>query len=247
MSKAGTNMNCTDYKKALTAEPGYHDESRHVESCADCQTYRDEIQVLDEKLIAAMEFSVPELNMPDLPDVETENVVALSSRRATPRPVWYAIAASVLLVAIVAVRMIGTGALMEEPYGTLEEQVLAHVDLEPMALRASRTRVSDSQLSLAVPKNIASMNHEAGLITYAQSCIINGRAVPHLVIQGARGPITILLMPDEPLAKASTFEGVNTKGILLPVGNGSIAIIGDREEQLDQVKENVLDSVMWST
>ena len=91
------------------------------------------------------------------------------------------------------------------------------------------------------------MNHEAGLITYAESCSINGRAVPHLVIQGARGPITILLMPEEPLAEASTFEGVNIKGILLPVGNGSIAIIGDREEQLDQVKENVLDSVMWST
>jgi len=240
-------MNCTDYKKALTAEPGYHDESRHVESCADCQAYRDEIQVLDEKLIAAMEFSVPELAMPDLPDVESENVVDLSSRRATPKPIWYAMAASVLLAAIVLVRMIGTDALMQEPYGTLEEQVLAHVDHEPQALRASSTRVSDRQLKSAVPRNVASMNHEAGLITYAESCRINGRSVPHLVIQGARGPITILLMPEEPLVQASTFEGVNIKGILLPVGNGSIAIIGDREEQLDQVKENVLDSVMWST
>ena len=90
------------------------------------------------------------------------------------------------------------------------------------------------------------MNHERGCIPVAESCSINGRTV-HLVIQGARGPITILLMPEEPLAQASTFEGVNIKGILLPVGNGSIAIIGDREEQLDQVKENVLDSVMWST
>lgn len=247
MSKAETNMNCTDYKKALTAEPGFRDESRHVESCVDCQAYRDEIQVLDEKLIAAMAFSVPELNMPDLPNLETENVVDLSSRRPTRRPVWYAMAASVLIAVIVAVRMIGTGALMEESYGTLEEQVLAHLDREPRALRASSTRVSDSQLSRVVPRNIASMNHEVGLITYAQSCSINGRAVPHLVIQGARGPITILLMPEEPLMEASTFEGINIKGVLLPVGNGSIAIIGDREEQLDQVKENVLDSVMWST
>jgi len=243
MSKVTTKMTCTDYREALTAEPGFHDESGHVDSCADCKTYRDEIRTLDEKLMAAMEFPVPELVMPELPDIETENVVNLSSRRATPRPVWYAMAASVLLAAVVFMQMTGTEAV----YGTLEEQVLAHVDHEPLALRPSSTPVSDSQLSRAVPQNIASMNHDAGLITYAQSCSISGRVVPHLVIQGARGPITILLMPDEPVAEATTIDGVNIKGVILPVGNGSIAIIGDREEQLDQVKENVLDSVMWST
>jgi hypothetical protein len=116
-----------------------------------------------------------------------------------------------------------------------------------MALQARSTPVTDSHLSRAVPMNVASMNHDAGLITYAESCRINGRDVPHLVIQGARGPITILLMPEESIAEATMLDGVNIKGVILPVGNGSIAIIGDREEQLDQVKENVLDSVMWST
>jgi hypothetical protein len=91
------------------------------------------------------------------------------------------------------------------------------------------------------------MNRDVGLITYAQSCSINGKDVPHLVIQGAHGPITILLMPHESVAEATTLDGVNVKGIILPVGDGSIAIIGDREEQLDQVKESVLDSVTWST
>jgi hypothetical protein len=236
-------MNCTDYKNALTAEPGFHDETRHVESCVDCQAYRDEILALDEKLAAAMEVSVPPLLMPELPDIETQNVVSLPGRRATSKPVWFAMAATVLLAAVVGIRMMGTGA----SYGTLEEQVLAHVDHEPSALLPSRTPVSDHQLSRAVPKNIATMNHDAGLITYAQSCSINGRDVPHLVIQGARGPITILLMSEEKLAEATTLDGVNIKGIILPVGNGSIAIIGDREEQLDQVRDNVLDSVMWST
>jgi hypothetical protein len=56
-----------------------------------------------------------------------------------------------------------------------------------------------------------------------------------------------LLMPDEKVAEAMTIHGDNINGIILPVGNGSIAIIGDREEQLDEVRENVLDSVMWST
>jgi hypothetical protein len=268
MSQTTTNMNCTDYKNALTAEPGFQDESRHARECADCQAYRDEILALDERLIMAMEVSVPDLIMPELPVIaienKTENVVDLSSRRATPKPVWYAMAATVLIAAVVGLRMMGAGvtdvpldenglanseahAVMDESYGTLAEQVLAHVDREPLALQPSRTPVSDSRLSLAVPENVATMNHDAGLITYAESCIINGKHVPHLVIQGARGPITILLMPEERLAEATILDGVNIKGIMLPVGNGSIAIIGDREEQLDQVRENVLDSVMWST
>jgi hypothetical protein len=249
-------MNCTDYKNALTAEPGFQDESRHAESCADCQAYSDEILALDKKLVAAMEISVPEFVMPELADIETENVVSLSSRRATPLPVWFAMAASVLLAVVVGIRMTGpdvTDVLLEEHVameefsGTLAEQVLAHVDREPQALRASSTPVTDSQLSRVVPTNVASMNHRAGLITYAQSCRINGKMVPHLVIQGVRGPITILLMPEEKLAEATTLDGVNIKGIMLPVGNGSIAIIGDRDEQLDEVKKNVLDSVVWST
>ena len=243
MSQTTENMKCTDYKQALTADPGFTDESGHAESCADCRAYSTGIQALNEKIAAALEISVPELVMPDLPDIETENVVSLSSRRVMSKPAWFAIAATVLLAAVIGIRMTGMGV----SYGTLEQQVLAHVDHEPAALLPSSTPVSDSQLSSAVPKDIATMNHNAGLITYARSCTINGKDVPHLVIQGKHGPITILLMPHEEVAEATTLDGVNIKGIILPVGHGSIAIIGDREEELDQVKENVLDSVMWST
>ena len=118
---------------------------------------------------------------------------------------------------------------------------------EPSAMRVSSTPVSDRRLARTVPADIASVNHDSGMITYAQSCRINGNTVPHLVIQGERGPITIMLMPEESVTAARSFEGENVHGVILPVGSGSIVIIGDREEQLGRVTQNLLDSVNWGT
>ena len=91
------------------------------------------------------------------------------------------------------------------------------------------------------------MKHDAGLITYAQTCVINGKKVPHLVIQGKNGPVTVLLMPDEMVDGAVEIEGESINGVILPVGNGSIAIVGEDGERLDKIQESVMHSVTWST
>jgi len=243
MSQMNKMMNCKDYKEALTADPGFEDESGHVDSCAPCQAFRTEMLAFDVKIAAAMSIDVPELTMPELPDIDTDKVVTLVARRSLPKPVWFALAATVLLAVFVGIRTPD----MDPTFGTLEEQVIAHLDYEPGALRVTSKPVSDSRLAKVVPGDVAVMNHDVGLITYAQSCIINGKTIPHLVIQGVHGPVTILLMPDEMIEEAKSLDGVSIQGVILPVGNGSIAIIGDREEQLDRIKKNVLDSVMWST
>lgn len=243
MSQMNKMMNCKDYQEALTADPGFEDESGHVDSCASCQAYSAEILALDEKIAAAMAIDVPVLTMPELANIDTGKVLPLITRRSMPRPAWFALAATVLLAVFVGIRTSDMGAMS----GTLEEQVLAHLDHEPMALRVTNVSVSDARLAEVVPDNLAEMNHDAGLITYAQNCIINGKSIPHLVIQGEYGPVTILLLPDEKLGAPVTLDGVNIQGVILPVGNGSIAIIGNREEQLDRIKQNILDSVTWST
>lgn len=236
-------MDCKEYKEALTADPTFEGGSEHVAACPDCQAYRTEMLELNDKIARALGIEVPDLTLPELPDLDTNKVVSLSNRRLLTKPVWFALAATVLLAVTIGVRLSEFGV----SYGSLEEQVLAHVDHEPLSLLPSNTAVSDESLALAVPASIATMNHAAGLITYARSCTINGRSVPHLVIQGEYGPITILLMPYESIAEAKTLEGENIRGVILPVGSGSIAIIGGRDERLDRVRKNVLDSIMWST
>ena len=236
-------MNCEEYRQAIAAEPAFDGGAGHLSQCSACQEYRSEMIALDDRISRALVLDVPELRLPELPEIETENVVALSDRRRLSTPVWFAMAASVLLAAVLGVRLVTTGV----QYDSLGEEVLAHLQHEPYALRVSDTPVSDKRLGSVVSGDIAQMDHEAGLITYAQSCVINGHEVPHLVIQGEKGPVTILLMPEEMISEAITLSDEFSDGVILPVGNGSIAIIGGRGESLEKIEKSVINSVMWST
>ena len=39
----------------------------------------------------------------------------------------------------------------------------------------------------------------------------------------------------------------DSHGVILPVGKGSIAIVGSREEKLEEVQKQILQSVTWET
>ncbi|MBT8103735.1 MAG: DUF3379 domain-containing protein [Gammaproteobacteria bacterium] len=243
MSPADEKMNCDDYRQAISADPAFDGGAGHLSVCDECQAFRAEMQSLNVRIAKAMQIRVPELKVPELPAVARDNVVSMPARKPRARSTWFALAATVTLAAMVGIRMFGVGA----DYDSLADEVLAHLDHEPGALRVSSTRVTDARLARVVPADIARMDQDVGLISYAQSCEINGKTVPHLVIQGEQGPVTILLMPEEAVAEAVDLDGENIHGVILPVGKGSIAIIGVREERLERIENSVLSSVMWNT
>jgi hypothetical protein len=69
------------------------------------------------------------------------------------------------------------------------------------------------------------------------------------VIQGRSGPVTLILLADETIDAPIPLSGDNVHGVLLPVGSGSIAVIGQREDQLDeigQIGRKLAESVEWT-
>jgi len=203
------------------------------------------MQAFNDKIAAALTISVPDLKIPELPVLEDDNVVDLpfGGKKRFSVPTWIGIAATVVLAAFVGVRMINTSQLNSLP---LADQVLAHLDHESYALKVTNVAVSDERFAKVVNPSIGTMDRSVGLVTYAQSCVINGKTVPHLVIQGEKGPITLLLMPEEMVDGATTLDGKGVNGVILPVGNGSIAIIGERDEPLTELEQSIINSVEWS-
>jgi len=208
--------------------------------------YDNEFQqykALDLKIAKALQIDVPELEIPELPEIEAANVTSLPARKRSMKPFWFAVAATVVLATSISIRNSG----VFHTYETLAEEVLAHLDHEPNAFDNVDVPVSDKRLARAIPASLATFQRGTSLITYAQPCVINGNDVPHLVIQGRHGPVTILLMPHEEVAAETPLDGENVKGVIIPFGKGSIAIIGDREELLEPIQRNIMNSVTWTT
>ncbi len=244
MSTTDETMNCEQYRQAVAGEPAFDGGSDHVSVCDECRAFRDEMLALDASIAAALRLDLPTLTVPELPAIDAEDkVVPFASRRSLTISRRFALAASVMLVAVIGARMIA----VDVDNVSLADEVLAHFDHDPAALVVTSTPVSNERLLNAVPASVARMDHSAGLITYVRSCEINGKTVPHLVIQGELGPVTILLMPEEEITAAQTLDGGNVHGVILPVGNGSIAIIGPREEPLERIEKSILSAVAWST
>jgi hypothetical protein len=251
MSTSGNIMNCDDYKQAIAADPSesFADGAEHVAACASCAKFKAEMLALDESIAKALAFDVPEMHMPDLPALEDENVVNMPFKRKSriTMPSWIGIAAGIALAAFLGVQFLATDITESSDKDLLlAAQVLSHLDHEPGALLPTNTEVGEERLAQVVNDDVGTMGRDIGLVTYAMSCKINGRSIPHLVIQGEKGPITLLLMPDEMVTMPVPLIGESINGVILPMGSGSIAIIGERDERLDEIQERVVNSVEWS-
>ena len=234
-------MNCEEYREAISADPNFDGGAGHVAECEACRDYRGAMLALDKRIAAALAIDVPAAVIPELPEIRSDKVVDLGSRRRVTAPAWLAIAASTALAAVLGLRMLGSGV----EYESLADEVLAHVDHEPYSMQVTDVRVDEQRLERVLADGVEAFEPGA-LITYAQTCVINGRRVPHLVIQGEDGPVMVLLMPEERVESAVRLEDEDSRGVILPVGSGSIAIVGGRNERLEPIERAVQNSVTWS-
>jgi anti-sigma factor RsiW len=245
-------MNCDRYREAIAADPSetFDGGATHAARCAECSRYREEMRALDRRIAQALTIDVPEFRMPELPAIETatpreSGVVPLPGKSRFAIPVWAGLAAAVVVAAVLIVG-VPRG---ERGAGDLVAEIVAHMDHEEASRRVTSVAVEAETLDKVVRSQASGMDHDIGLITYATSCVINGRTVPHLVIQGNRGPVTLILLSAEPLEEPIPLSGENVHGVLLPVGSGSIAVIGQREDQLgeiDRIGRKLAESVEWT-
>ena len=226
-------MDCLEFRRLAGADPQHPDAAvlEHAAGCPRCAAYLRQTQELDRHILAALSVPVP----PRHAGRATGSAVPGLDRRR-----WYALAAS-----IVAGVLVGSLLWVGGPRNSLAQDVLAHMDHEPEALVVTTTPADDAVLGRVLERGRIRLLPEVGTVSYANSCRFRGRTVPHLVVQTDGGPVTVMVLRNEPLDAPVRFAEERFTGTIVPAGPGSIAVIGTGDAELEQITERVLAAVDW--
>jgi hypothetical protein len=161
---------------------------------------------------------------------------------------WPAVAAIAATLVLAAGAWLG---LRTEPRSydssPLPTEVIAHIHHEPRALATSARTVPEDEFDGVLRRGGASLAAPVGQVTYAKLCPFRGRMVAHFVVQGERGPVTVLLLPDEHVTAALPIDEDGFKGTVVPLeSGGSFAIVGQPDEDLEVIRARLAKAVRWS-
>lgn len=240
-------MQCEDFRLQIDSAPGeaFDGKDEHLGSCPACAAYLEKASAFEALLGQAFRIDVPEVSNPAF-DAAQDKVVSLrpKSKAANRLPAFLALAASITLAAFVGFKFLGSG---EADTRELADQILAHMAHEEYSRVVTATPVSHEALQEVTGPAAAEVDDGLGLVSYAMSCEINGNLIPHLVVQGKNGPVTILILPNEDVRKAFELQSADFHGTILPVGKrGSVAIIGRKGEAIDDIREKIGENLRLS-
>ncbi len=220
-------MTCDDARLLIGADPGATtpELEEHLATCAACARFREEMRALDAEIRRALE------RPPD----------TVRPRSARPSRTWrqWALAASVVLAsfAVLAVWLL-------RPSDTLAREVVAHVQAEPESWLATQ-HVSAQDIGQALRGAGVALDVTSDRVMYAQSCWFRGHYVPHLVIQTARGPATVLILRHEQVRARRSFHEAGMTGLIIPAEHGSIAVLTRGAGDPADIAGHMQDEVHW--
>lgn len=219
-------MNCAEFRQRVLTDPGSPSAAfvTHRQQCAACAAFAAQEQRFESRLHEALHIDVP------------AGIAAhIRLRQSFERPRhparlrWAGAAAASVLVALLAFAL--------RPVA-LEAAVVAHVVDESEHLRAAqplpeaavRATLRDLDLTLRAP---------LGEVRYAGLCPIRRHTGAHLVLHEAHGPVTVLVLPHETVARRQTFVRDGWHVMLVPFDGGSLALIAARDDAFASIESRL--------
>lgn len=232
-------MNCLEFRRAVGAEPFAADAAieTHAAGCATCARHREELRALDAVLARAMrvEFERRE-QTPAAGEAGRETTGA--QPRTSHR--WMAMAASLVAGVLVAATL-----WLSYPEPALAREVIGHAMHEPESWASSQA-VTGTRLEEVLGPSDLRLHPGMGTVTYARRCFYAGHWVPHLVVQTAEGPVTVLVLAHREVGSPTRVEEQGLAGVVLPAPRGSIAVVGRGVPDLDAVAAKVFEAIDWN-
>jgi len=229
-------MNCLDVRRLLLAEPKSHDQAmcQHIACCTECSHFAEALGSFEADLSHASKIEVPE---------GLVSRILLRQRLATEqnrrKRIGMATAAVFLLGFIGVFSGLLSNGLGYFGPGSLEQVVLQHVNDELHHLEDHKN-LSIQQLNSVLEEHGNKIQALPGrIINYAGACPIGKNQGAHVIVDSASGPMTILFMPGEFVGQRSHVSDERFHGVIIPTEQGSMAIVGEDPQQIEQLEREL--------
>jgi hypothetical protein len=231
-------MNCLEFRRIVGAEPhaATPDVVAHAAQCPECARHQHEMQEMDALVHRALNVQ-PRVGATVKLDAPAGPTPVAPRRRPSRRLQW-SLAASVMLAVLVGSVWLGY------PRASLAEQIIGHVEHEADSMVRTDAAVDGAHLQEILARSGVRLKG-VGRVSYAMSCNFRGHHVPHLVVQTAAGPVTVLLLPEErSISAQQSFDEDGYAGVIVPAPRGGIAVLG-RGAPVAEVATTVLESIEY--
>lgn len=243
-------MNCLDFHRLTLSDPNSHDAGylQHARQCAACRGYAERGAAFEGSLREAMAVEVPADLLPDIMLQQAISAEQSPQRHCVEPSAWWARPPLTLAASLLGVMLAGWLGL--QWFGSAElsfpDEVIAHIEHEIAHLHEAG-EVGDAKVAALIGSFGGHVGGRLGKVSYAGSCTIRNRKGLHMVLDGERGPVTVLFVPGEQPGNETRFNRDGYQGELVPAGGGSLAIVGEQGEPLAPIITRLDDAIAWGS
>ena len=257
-------MDELEFRKRLYANPNTPDQELldAAQNNPDYQKILDETQELEadvNQLLSSV--TAPQglrdqlLNIPT--QAEPEAATTVFPNRAAANSSYfqyYAIAATLLLaVGVTFSLMFNSGPSSAEiAFGN---EVIQHLYVDEVEINAITAGTDSSILAMPVINQamadsgtrLVNVDFLQGIpVRMAKPCpVLPAYQSAHLVIQGSQGAVSIIVVNNSPVSLEYTIRDDRFEGVVVPMGEGNMILLGESDENLDQYKDLFSEGVDW--
>ena len=234
------SMNFSEFKKLIGADPRNR-EAAVVQARESDPVFEDaalEAEEFEDKLEAALNIQPPT----DLLD-EIKHI----SQQPALRRSWIPLAVAATLV--IAVGAAGLAWKQARHWDSVGEYLADHYSHDGARLVAKAVEpVEKADIERILARfNVSATEQLASRIQFIKFCPTPDGRGAHMVINTGQGLMTIILMPHTNVSNGEVVEFENMHALLLTLGPGSAAIIGEQDQRVETLQAMVQQSLIMNS
>ncbi|WP_164078293.1 DUF3379 family protein [Alteromonas facilis] len=233
-------MDELEFRRVVYSDPNTQDPRVLAAIQADPakKAFVEELKALDEQLLAASKVPVPETLASKLIWQGTISDYASHKKRTR---VYLSMAASVAFVVGISFT------LWHQQTGDIGQEALAHMYYTEASEGPRATTVSLTQVNDRLSGFGATLVGDIGVLKSANYCTLDAIKSLHLIVETSEGLVSVFVLPEDKSHNVLTaFSDYKYAGEILKPERANVLIVGEKQQNLSKIKQDVAEKLLFS-